>query len=179
MKAKKTILEIDWKETIPMGNRTIERMMTIASGTFMAVDMADAAIQSAIKSGGITPAFASNMVLRVSFVGVGRFTVALGTDSVMGISKNVHRNKRLQVVNEIIVLNNAKVYYKQAEMWIEAENTEKAIEEMYDTMEASMGYLVELAKDIASDMDEIKASIPDIATNNSHKIEEYVKALRR
>ena len=179
MKAKKTILEIDWKETIPMGNRTIERMMTIASGTFMAVDMADAAIQSAIKSGGITPAFASNMVLRVNFVGVGRFTVALGTDSVMGISRNVHRNKRLQVVNEIIVLNNAKVYYKQAEMWIEAENTEKAIEEMYDTMESSTGYLVESAKDIASDMYEIKARIQDIATTNSHKIEEYVKALRR
>lgn len=179
MKAKKTILEIDWKETIPMGNRTIERMMTIASGTFMAVDMADAAIQSAIKSGGITPAFASNMVLRVNFVGIGRFTVALGTDSVMGISRNVHRNKRLQVVNEIIVLNNAKVYYKQAEMWIEAENTEKEIEEMYETMEASIGYLVESAKDIALDMAEIKARIPDITANNSHKIEEYVKALRR
>ena len=102
-----------------------------------------------------------------------------GTDSVMGISRNVHRNKRLQVVNEIIVLNNAKVYYKQAEMWIEAENTEKEIEEMYETMETSIGYLVESAKDIALDMAEIKARIPDITANNSHKIEEYVKALRR
>ena len=97
----------------------------------------------------------------------------------MGISRNVQRNKRLQVANEIIVLNNAKVYYKQAEMWIEAENTEKAIEEMYNTMEASIGYFVESAKDIASDMDEIKVLTPDMVTNNSHKIEEYVKALRR
>ena len=150
MKTKKTILDIDWKETIPLGNRTIERMMTIASGTFVAVDMADAAIQSTIKSGGFTPAFASNMVLRVNFVGLGRFTVALGTDSVMGITRSIQRNKRLQVTNELITLNNAKVYYKQAEMWIEAENTEKAIQEMYDTMEDTLGYFTESAKSITT-----------------------------
>ena len=90
--------------------------MAIASGTFVVVDMADAAIQSAMKSGGFTAAFATNMVLRVTFVGVGRFTVALGTDSVMGITRSIQRSKRLQVTNELITLNNAKVYYKQAEM---------------------------------------------------------------
>lgn len=178
MKTKKTILDIDWKETIPLGNRTIERMMTIASGTFVVVDMADAAIQSAIKSGGFTPAFASNMVLRVNFVGLGRFTVALGTDSVMGITRSIQRNKRLQVTNELITLNNAKVYYKQAEMWIEAENTEKAIQEMYDTMEDTLGYFAESAKSIALDLDEIKAVTPVIVANNPQKIEEYRKLLR-
>ena len=178
MKTKKTILEIDWKETLPLGNRTIERMMTIASGTFVAVDMADAAIHSAVKSGGFTPAFAANMVLRVNFVGIGRFTVALGADSVMGITRSIQRNKRLQVTNEIIMLNNAKVYYRQAEMWIEAENTEKAIQEMYDTMEDAIGYFTESAKSIASDLNEIKIVAPSITANNPQKIEEYRKLLR-
>lgn len=43
----KNLKEVDWNKVIPFGNRTIARMLTISSGTFMAVDMADAAIRSA------------------------------------------------------------------------------------------------------------------------------------
>lgn len=42
--------KIDWQGTLPFKNRTIVRMLTIATGTMTAIDLADAAIESAIKS---------------------------------------------------------------------------------------------------------------------------------
>lgn len=178
MRTKKSILEIDWKETLPLGNRTIERMMIIAFGTFVAVDMADAAINSTVKSGGISPTFLSNMVLRVNFVGVGRFTIALGTDSIMGINRMVQRNKRLKVVNELIALNNVKLYYRQAEVWSEVESTEKAITDMYDAMEHAIEYCAESVKEMASDMETIKEVALDIVTKDPNKAAEYLRILR-
>jgi len=79
--------KIEWKNTLPFKNRTIVRMMTISTGTFTVVDLADAAIRSAIKSGGVNPTFLSNFILRVNFVGVGRFAIACGTDVKMGTNK--------------------------------------------------------------------------------------------
>ena len=46
---------INWNNVLPFKNRTVIRMLTIATGTFTAIDMADAAIQSAVKSGGFGP----------------------------------------------------------------------------------------------------------------------------
>ena len=70
LKEKKDFKQVDWKKTIPFGNRTVERMMTVASGTFTAVDIADAAI----RSGG----FNAVCLLRVNFVDIGRFAIAIG-----------------------------------------------------------------------------------------------------
>lgn len=74
---------LDWDKCIPVRNRTIIRMLTIASSTFMAVDLADAAIRSASKSGGNVGAFVGQMLLRVNFVGIGRTVIAIGTDLIM------------------------------------------------------------------------------------------------
>ena len=60
-------------------------MLTIATGTFTAIDLADAAIRSAIKSGGEPMTFLKNFVLLVNFVGVGRFAIAIGQDTLMGV----------------------------------------------------------------------------------------------
>ena len=119
--------DINWGKTIPIGNRTVERMITIASGIFMAFDIADAAI----RSGGFNAA----CVLRINFVGVGRFAVAIGTDIGMGIKKSKKESERMILRGEQLQLLNAKVLYKEADMWIEAENTEKAIQETYIAME--------------------------------------------
>lgn len=88
MKEKESVADLDWSALLPFDNGTIVRMMTISSGTFMVVDMADAAIRAAVKSGGINPAFASNFVLRVNFVGVGRFAVAVTSDVVMTMRRD-------------------------------------------------------------------------------------------
>lgn len=52
MKVKQSLMEIEWKKLLPMNNRTIVRMITIASGTFCLVDFGDAAIRARIQSGG-------------------------------------------------------------------------------------------------------------------------------
>jgi hypothetical protein len=122
--------KIDWDNTLPVKNRTITRMMTIATGTFVTVDFVDAAIRSGINSGGDWVNFAKNMLLKINFVGVGRFVVSFGNDIYMGGKCEKSRNERLYRMSEQIFLKSAKLYYKQNEMWVEAKKTEDAIKEM-------------------------------------------------
>lgn len=131
MKEKNSIKDIEWANTLPFKNRTIVRMMTIATGTFTAIDMADAGIRAVIKSGGFNPATLGNFILRVNFVGVGRFAVAVATDVGMGVKKGIKENKRLNLVSEQLQLMNVKVSYQQADMWVSAKDAGEAINEAY------------------------------------------------
>lgn len=178
MRDKETITDIEWSKTFPIGNRTVERMITIASGTFTAVDMADATIRAAVKSGGFGPTFLSNMVLRVNFVGIGRFAIALGTDSVMGIKREYKRNKRLILMDEEIALSGAKLYYKQADIWIAAENTERSIEEMDLEAQNAVRFFLESEEEIKQDMNAICEKTSKIAEKNPEKTAEYLRLLR-
>jgi hypothetical protein len=87
MEEKGSLEMLDFKKLIPFDNRTIVRMITIASGTLSAFDAVDAAIRSTLKSGGNLAVFGSNLILRVNFVGIGRFTMAVGVDTYMGARK--------------------------------------------------------------------------------------------
>ncbi len=128
LKEKQDVRALEWKNVIPFNNRTIVRMMTIATGTFTTIDMADAAVHAATKSVDALTFF-SNMILRVNPVGVGRFAVAVSVDAGMGVSRAVKRNQRIKLQEEQILLLDAKVYYKQAGMWIAAENTGETLEQ--------------------------------------------------
>lgn len=108
LKEKRSFCEINWKNTLPFRNRTVIRMLTIATGTFTAVDVADAAI----RSGGFNAA----CVLRINFVGVGRFALAIGTDIGMGIKKNKKEKERSAALSEYIGLYNIKIYYRKADL---------------------------------------------------------------
>ena len=99
---------LNWRDIIPFRNRTIIRMMTIASGTFTAVDIADAAI----RSGG----FNASCILRINFVGIGRFAIAIGTDIAMGIKKHNKEVERSVALSEYISLANIKIYYRKADL---------------------------------------------------------------
>lgn len=55
----------------------------------------------------------------------------------LGISTTVKRNKRIKLQEEQILLLDAKVYYKQAGMWIAAETTGKTLEEAYEMIEST------------------------------------------
>ena len=119
--------EVDWRKTLPFKNRTVVRMLTISTGTFMAVDIADAAI----RSGG----FNHMCLLRINYIGVGRFVIAVGTDIKMGLEKSKKERECMMVRGMQLELLNAKMFYKQADMWIEAENTNRAIQEAYQALE--------------------------------------------
>ena len=147
---------VNWKNVIPFKNRTIARMITIESGTFMAVDLADAAIRSAIEAGPpTTPAFWGKFVLKVNFVGVGRFVIAVGTDISMGIKRQKLIKERMQYRSEDGMLQTAKLFYMQEGMWLEAIDTEKAIQDLTNTAEKSILYFVESYNEISENIENI------------------------
>ena len=148
---------INWENVIPFRNRTIVRMLTISSGTFTAIDLADAAIRSTIEAGPpTTPAFWSKFVLKINFVGIGRFAIAIGTDVGMGIKRQKLIKERLQYRSENGILQNAKLFYMQEEMWIEAVDTEKAIYDLCNTTEKAMLYFVESCNEITDSLEKIQ-----------------------
>lgn len=159
LKEKKSLEAVEWKKTLPFRNRTIVRMMTIATGTFTAVDVIGAAIEAIIRSGGINPATIKEFVLRVNFVGIGRFAVAVFSDVSMGIKRSKLRNERMDIRREQIALLNAKVFYKQADMWIAAENTGQAIQEVYVVMEKSAEEFVRSWSVIITSLDNITSDV--------------------
>ena len=87
MKNNRSMMDLDWKKLLPINNRTIVRMITISSGTFVVTDLGDAAIRAGLESGGDLVAFAGKFILRVNFVGVGRFTLAVGAELYMEARK--------------------------------------------------------------------------------------------
>lgn len=169
--------KINWKSTLPFKNRTIVRMMTIASGTFTTVDMADAAIRAAGKSGGTLPGFAAQMVLRVNFVGVGRFAIAVGSDVKMGVQRSRARDERMALYSEMTALTDAKVFYKQADMWIAAENTGETIEQACNVAEAAGAYYMEAMEDISESLAKIGTDIPEVQEKNPGLTDEMLDIL--
>lgn len=167
------LADIDWKKVIPFNNRTIPRMMTIESGTFTAIDLADAAIRSAIKNGPPTnPNFFKDFVLRVNFVGVGRFVIAVAVDVKMGFNRRSLINKRMQYKSEKINLQVAKLSYLQQGMWIEAIDTEKAMNEMHLAAESAVIYYISSLQEIDSCIEAIGKNIESANEKNPGLIDD-------
>lgn len=78
----KRISEIEWKNVKPFNNPTINRMLTISTGVFTGLDLTHAVIT---KKGFIA----------VNYVGIGRFGVALGSETIeaLKISKTINLKK--------------------------------------------------------------------------------------
>jgi hypothetical protein len=178
IKEKKEFSKIEWKNTLPFKNRTIIRMLTIATSTFTLVDIADAAIRGAIKSGGNSALLAREFILRVNFVGIGRFAITVGTDIVMGVKKSKLRNERMAVYSEQLHLLNAKVYYHQADAWIATETTEQTINETLNFMEKTTSLFVEALKINSISLENIERITPQIKENNQNLIEDINDILK-
>lgn len=172
------IKNINWENTLPFKNRTVIRMLTISIGTMTAIDLADAAIESAVKSGGVGPAFVSNMLVKVNFVGVGRFAIAVGSDVKMGVKRSKLRNERIIAMNEQIFLMNGKTFYKQAEMWIAAESAGETIEEAYTLMEKTAEAYAMAYSDMKSDLKKIGIYAAGIEGKNAGLLEDINDVLK-
>lgn len=163
---------IDWRKTLPFKNRTITRMLTISTGTMAAIDIAAAAIRSAAKSGGFPPAFFANMIVRVNFVGIGRFAVAAATDIKMGIEKRKAENERMSVMFKELYLMNAKVSYMLADTWTSARDAGECIRlTMTAACESYEQFIIDLAA-IGEDMKKISQYIPAVEEKNPGLIAE-------
>lgn len=130
--------KVIWKNTLPWGNRTITRMLTISTSTFCLIDLGDSALRAAIKSKGNKAVFATNFLLRVNIVGIGRLSVAIKTEVSMEIDKSKKRNKRLALMSEQLHLMNAKIFYTQSNMWKSAENLLEIIGEIKNLKETTI-----------------------------------------
>ena len=157
----KELKNINWEKTVPAKNRTIIRMLTISSGTFMAVDMADAAIRGAIKSGGTLPGFLSQFVVRVNFVGVGRFAVAVGCDVSMGVKKSKLEAQKASIKTQVMYYKEAKVFYKADEAMAIATEAEEAIDSATDKIISIKDYY----RNTLSEMDEMSKEINNNAAS--------------
>lgn len=68
---------IEWENVLPIGNRTIDRMLAVSTMTLSIADTADAAIHAAIDSCGNSAMFAVRFVTRFNYVAAGRSAVAV------------------------------------------------------------------------------------------------------
>ena len=170
IKDKKSIKEVDWDKTIPFGNRTIERMMTIATGTFTAIDTLNAVIEGAIHSKANWAEFGRQVVLRLNFVGIGRFTIALGTDAFMGLRKGKKSKERMLLKAESLYLLEAKMYYGDKLMWSAIKDANQSVDSLYEAMQR-------LSVHIADDLKAVQGSINAISETDATTIEEQNKGL--
>lgn len=169
---------IDFKKVLPFNNRTIIRMLTISTGTFTALDLGDATIRSAVKSKGESAVFLKEFLLKVNFVGVGRFAIAVGTDTYMEMKKHHVRNERMKLLSEQLHYLNANVYYTQAAMWVSAENTEKTINDALHQMEQTTLYYIDTFERNKQSMRNIGTFKQSIEQNNPGLIEEMLDVIR-
>ncbi|HEX3028178.1 MAG TPA: hypothetical protein VHT34_02480, partial [Clostridia bacterium] len=160
---------IEFEKIKPWKNRTIIRMLTIATATMTAVDVIDATIRGVLKSGGNAALFAKEFILRVNFVGVGRFAIAVGTDAAMGVKLSGLRNDRITIFGEQLHLMNAKVFYLQADVWLASEAAEQTINEAIEAMECA-------AAEFSSSLAEIDANMKK-AGNHIDVLKEKKKKL--
>lgn len=170
VRAKGSFRDIEWKKTLPWNNRTIARMLTIATGTFTAVDLADAAIRAGLKSGGELTTFFSQLVLRVNFVGVGRFVVAVYVDLSMGFQREQVRDERIALLSEQLHWANAKVAYLQGDAWLAAGRTESSLREVEQMMRQSVRLFVTTWDANRCSLNRIGEMRPLIQANNPQLI---------
>lgn len=174
IKVKKSIKEVEWNNVIPFDNRTIERMMTIAAGTFSAIDMLDAVIEGAAhasKAGpGFWAEFARQVVMRLNFVGIGRFTVALGTDTVMEMRKGKSSRERMLLKAESLYLLETKIYYGDKLMWTALKDANQSIDTLFETMQR-------ISVQISEDIKAIQTSTQKIQNTDIDSIEKYNEGL--
>ena len=172
--------DVNWSNVKPWGNRTINRMLTIATSTFTVFDVADAAIRSLIKNGANlqNPKLYADFVLRVNFVGIGRFAIAIGTDIYMGHKKEKLRSERMYRQSEQILLGTTKVYYKQADMWISAKDTSETIDKMEEAAFVSVKYMQESLSEIGLTIESIALYKEDIEIHNPGLLDKISKILK-
>lgn len=93
--------KINWKSIAPFRNRTVDRMLTIASMTFTVADTADAAIHAAIESGGNWVLFSGRFVTRFNYVGAGRAALSI-------VREVSNEKKEAQLIHEKMILSETK-----------------------------------------------------------------------
>lgn len=135
--ALRELRNVDLRTAIPWRNRTITRMLTIASSTLTAVDLLDATVRAAIASGGNGAEFVGALVLRVNFVGVARTSVAIGIDIHQGVKQASEKRARIGLVNQQLALLDARISYAVDDAWQAAGDATAALRATSEALAAA------------------------------------------
>ena len=141
---------VNWTDVIPFGNRTIDRMMTVASMTFTVADTADAAVHAAIESGGNWVLFSGRFVTRFNYIGAGGAALAI-------VKEVSNEQKEEQLIREKLLLSDMKTALTINQL----QEYEKQLEERLADY---------LAEDIESFMEGFDLMEEGINTGDSDKV---------
>jgi hypothetical protein len=155
VKSLSDLKKLEWKKIIPFNNATLTRMLTISVATMEVIDITDAAIRGAIeaeKAGAVgaevgavggpygaaagaatsgTVAFWKTFALRINYIGIGRVVICLGSELSFEYKRQKVLSERIAAYDEALNLMNAKVLFREADMWISAQKAGESIEEAY------------------------------------------------
>lgn len=140
----KNIRDIRWSNIVPFRNRTVDRMLTVASMTFTVADTADAAVHAAIESGGNWVLFSGRFVTRFNYVGAGRAAVAI-------VKEISSEKKEAQLIHEKMILSEEKtaIFLTQLQQF-KAQLEEKVSNYIAEDIEAFMAGFAYMEQGIVS-----------------------------
>lgn len=164
----KDLADSNFRNIIPFNNRTIARMMTISTGTMVAVDVADAAIRSGVKNcfNVYNPKMYVDFVLHLNFVGIGRCAIAIGADIVMGHKLSRFESERLQLMAVQPCFENVVLYYKNAHTWESAWHASEEVLNTYILSCACMLKAHESFEIACTSIDSASSSLRNISEKN-------------
>ena len=169
IKSMSELAAIDWTEVIPANNRTITRMLTISTGAFTLIDVGSAAATSSVSV---------QMLLKINYVGIGRFLIAAGYDSYSEVKKHNKDKERMQEYIEYMSLQNTKLSFVQAGVWKQAANVEESINQLMTMSDEVASYCSDSASDIRDKLGRISDHIPRIQAKNPGLDKEIKDALK-
>ena len=157
---------VNWETVIPFKNRTIVRMLTVSETVMLTIDLADATIQGLIKSLGNAGAFFGHFFLRINYINIARCAISFTNDIMMGNRLDKRRNERIQLMSEYSNLTNAKLFYKQSDMWKKAENVGIVLEDTYKKALAAKSIYIDSIDDMKNDLKSISDDIDSAEKKN-------------
>ncbi len=158
--------KIEYKNVLPFKSRVLTRMLTVSLAVLETVDVTEALVESAVKSKGQFAIIIPHMITKVNFVGIGRLALSVGKEIRYGIDDNIKKEERIKLLNEYIFLSNAKLFYKQKEMWKSAYNCGVMFVELSDVSNASILHLMKITKDNEESIKRITDNIDEAEEKN-------------
>lgn len=173
LKDKEDFSQVDWEKTIPFGNRTIDRMMTIATGTFTAVDCADAMIRGLIdslKTASGWVGFFKQTIARINISGIGRFIWSGITEIKDEFKKGIEERELLRLKNNALCLMQAKLYHGESLLWQAQKDANQSIGSLINVIEQNLPQILQ-------DVKATQESVEQIEKLDLEKVEQHNEGL--
>lgn len=202
VKSLADLKNLEWKKIIPFNNATLTRMLTISVATMEVIDISDAAIHGAIEAykagqaGGAagsvggpygaaagaavsgTAAFWKTFALRINYVGVGRLVICFGSEMFFEYKRQKALSERIAAYDEALRLMNAKILFREADMWISAQKAGESIEEAYQMIGIAEEIVSDSAESINSNLTKIGEHIDSAEEKNPGLKDDMLNTLK-